>query len=70
MQNFIRLVYLKRILLHLSTYFPNTLVYSNYKSKRTVRWDRQSQGIENVHNKVTKNIADAPPPPPLDTGSH
>ena len=25
--------------------------------------DRQSQGIENVHNKVTKNIATAPPPP-------
>ena len=35
-------------------------VYSHYKSKRTIRWDRQSQGIENVHNKVTKSIV--PPP--------
>ena len=34
-----------------------------YKSKLTVRWDRQSQGIENRNNKATKNIA-----PPLDTG--
>ena len=30
--------------------------YSPYKSKRTVRWDRQSKCIENVHNKGTKNI--------------
>ena len=44
-------------------YLQHCDLYSHYKSKRTIRWDRQSQGIENVHNKVTKSIA--PPPPPL-----
>ena len=29
--------------------------FSPYKSKRTVRWDRQSQGIQNVHNKAKNN---------------
>ena len=31
--------------------------FSPYKSKRTVKWDRHSEGIENVRNKAKKNIA-------------